>query len=873
MRIRSWLNLWQTASPNRRARRAHPGGSRRHLARRQLTIERLEDRSVPAFLAPVNYDAGTNPYSIVTADFNGDGRLDLAAANCSDSTVTVRLGNGDGTFQAPQTSDTGANPLSLAVGDFNGDGKLDIVTANANDVSVMLGNGNGTFQAPSSISLGVSPRSVAVGDFNGDGKLDLGVTSNYFHPPWWGGGYYGSYYYPGYYDGYASVMMGNGDGSFSSPSTNYLGYGYHEGAAVGDFNADGRADFATADAEYSSVNVLLSNADGSLGGPSSFSAGYYPVSVAAGDVNGDGKADLVTANLYGGNVSVLLGDGLGSFGSPQDFGAGSYPQSVAMADFNGDGHIDLVTANPDAGAVSVLLGDGTGAFTPPVNAAAGPYSIAVAVGDFNGDGRPDAASANYSGNNVSVLINDNIWPALDAPSITIDDVSVTEGNSGTTNAAFTVNLSSSYSKTVTVHYSTADGSAVAGDDYQATSGVLTFAPGETSKTILVPVIGDHLFEYNEYFTVQLVDPTNAFVVDATGYGTILDDEPYISIDSYSHAEGNSGTTAFTFTVSLSTASDEAVTVDYTTADFTPDEEYWYGPGATAGSDYIANSGTLTIPAGDTSATITVLVNGDRNGEYDESFWVNLSNPSNGQFSSSQAIGTILNDEPYVSIDSTSVAEGNTGTTTLTFNVTLSAASDAPVIVNFATNDGSATVAGGDYQSKAGTVTFAPGETSKPITVLVNGDRLGEYDEYMYVSLADADGALIGNGTGYGTIFDNEPRISINSVSITEGNSGTRLMTFTMTLSHAYDQAVTVKYATHDDTAKVSDNDYVAASGTLTFSAGQTSKTFTVTIKGDKKKEADEYFYVLLSDASTNALIYNAYGWGTIRNDDSHGKGH
>ena len=123
------------------------------------------------------------------------------------------------------------------------------------------------------------------------------------------------------------------------------------------------------------------------------------------------------------------------------------------------------------------------------------------------------------------------------------------------------------------------------------------------------------------------------------------------------------------------------------------------------------------------------------------------------------------------------------------------------------------------------------------------------------------------------ILDDEPRLSINSVSVTEGNSGTKVMTFTVTLSAAYDQAVTVNYATHDYSATVADNDYAATSGTLTFAPGQTSKTFTVVIKGDKKKEADESFYVLLSGASGNAFIPDAYGWGIILNDEpGNGKG-
>jgi hypothetical protein len=232
------------------------------------------------------------------------------------------------------------------------------------------------------------------------------------------------------------------------------------------------------------------------------------------------------------------------------------------------------------------------------------------------------------------------------------------------------------------------------------------------------------------------------------------------------------------------------------------------------------------------------------------------------------VGIILDDEPRVSIGGATVTEGNTGTTAMMFTVTLSAAYDQPVTVTYATSDGSATTAGGDYQAKSGTLTFVPGETSKPITVLVNGDRLGEYDEYFVVNLTGATSALLDNNTSYGTILDDEPRIRINSVSIAEGNSGTKLMTFTATLSAAYDQPVTVHYATQDDSATVADNDYVATSGTLTFAPGETSKTFTVVIKGDKKREANESFRVILSGASSNAVIDNAYGWGTILDDDT-----
>ena len=177
----------------------------RHISR--ACFETLEDRRLMSFTPAVSYPAGTNPQEIVTADFNNDGRLDLATCNTGSGSVSVLLGNGNGTFQAPQTSAAGDNPVSIAVGDFNGDGKLDLTAANGGTgaVSVMRGNGDGTFQAPSGIGVGGDPTSVAVGDFNDDGKLDVAATSNVYVP------YYSYYYgYYGFNEGHVHVLLGNG---------------------------------------------------------------------------------------------------------------------------------------------------------------------------------------------------------------------------------------------------------------------------------------------------------------------------------------------------------------------------------------------------------------------------------------------------------------------------------------------------------------------------------------------------------------------------------------------------------------------------------------------------------------------------------------
>jgi hypothetical protein len=197
--------------------------------------------------------------------------------------------------------------------------------------------------------------------------------------------------------------------------------------------------------------------------------------------------------------------------------------------------------------------------------------------------------------------------------LTIGHVTVLEGNEGTHNAVVTVSLAEPHGNSVTVNYTTADGTATAGSDYLAVSGKLTFAKNEMSKSILVPVIGDRIPEADRYFSVRLSNPKGAKIADGEGIVTIVDDEPRISISDVS-ALPNSGATSFTFTVSLSAAYDLPVTVHYDTADGT----------AIAGIDYTAVSGDLVFAPGQTNQTITVMVNGEQVLEPNKTFFVNLS---------------------------------------------------------------------------------------------------------------------------------------------------------------------------------------------------------------------------------------------------------
>jgi Calx-beta domain len=223
-----------------------------------------------------------------------------------------------------------------------------------------------------------------------------------------------------------------------------------------------------------------------------------------------------------------------------------------------------------------------------------------------------------------------------AASLSINNITVTEGNTGTTPAVFTVTLSTASNQTVTVNYATADGTATAGSDYSATAGTLTFTPGTTSQTITVAVLGDTRTEANETFFVNLSTPSNATIADGRGQGTILNDDalPALSINNVTVTEGNTGTTPAVFTVTLSAASGQTVTVNYATADGK----------ATAGSDYTATAGTLTFTPGATSQTITVAVLGDTVKEPTETFFVNLSNATNATIASGRGRGSILDND-------------------------------------------------------------------------------------------------------------------------------------------------------------------------------------------------------------------------------------
>ncbi len=344
--------------------------------------------NTPSFAVPGFAGVG-HPVSVVADDFNGDGKLDLAVTGDCCPFVSILLGTGAGSFSAATEFAVADNrPMSVAAGDLNGDGKLDLAVANytSNSVSILLGTGTGSFGAFSNFAVSTDPNSnpifVAIADLNGDGKLDLAVAVERLNS--------------------VSILLGTGTGSFGAATT--FGVGTQpQSIALGDFNRDGKLDLAIANNGSSNVSILLGDGTGNFGAASNFAVAFGPLAVTVGDFNGDGKLDLAVVNSASANVSILLGTGTGGFSAASNFGVFGLPVSVAAGDFNGDGAPDLAVAGSNH--VSILLGTGTGSFNAETSFSTGFGPRFVALGDFNSDGKLDLAVAAEDSNGVSILLN------------------------------------------------------------------------------------------------------------------------------------------------------------------------------------------------------------------------------------------------------------------------------------------------------------------------------------------------------------------------------------------------------------------------------------------------------------------------------------
>lgn len=344
-----------------------------------------------------------------------------------------------------------------------------------------------------------------------------------------------------------------------------------------------------------------------------------------------------------------------------------------------------------------------------------------------------------------------------APTVSIASNSTSEGDSGIKTLSFTVTQSAVSGLNTTVNYSTSDGTATAGSDYVAvTNGTVTIPAGSMSGTAAVTINGDTTLESNESFSVTLSNPVNATLgTPFSVTGMIINDDsiPTLSVANVSQAEGSTGGyTQMIFTATLSNPSSAEANVTYATANGTADSGY-------VGADFTSQGGTLTFAAGETTKTISIPIFGDTNVEPDQNFTINFTTPNGLSITTASATGTILNDDadvPNITIADQSINEGNSGTTNMTFTVTVTNMKATNVTVNYTTSDGTA-LAGSDYNTTSGTVTFTPsGSTTQTITVPIIGDTIVELTEQFYVILSNPTGsAVISDNNATGTITDND----------------------------------------------------------------------------------------------------------------------
>jgi hypothetical protein len=604
----------------------------------------LEDQTVileasgPSFTKDTSiYLPGVYYSSVAWADYNGDGEQDLLLTGLDSSYNGISKlykNTGSGFIEDTSVSLPGVYAGSVAWADYNGDGKQDLLLTGwdgSGYISKLYKNTGSGFIEDTSVSLpGVSSGSVAWADYNGDGKQDFLLTG---------------------FDSYSSETISNkisklykntGSGFIEDTSVSLPGVGWSS-VAWADYNGDGKQDFLLTGYDNSNnpISKLYKNTGSGFSEDTSvYLPGVRYSSVAWSDYNGDGKPDfLLTGTDSSGYISKLYKNTGSGFSEDTRV---SLPDvsgsSVAWADYNGDGKPDLLLTGYDNSnnKISKLYKNTGSGFTEDTSVSLpGVGWSSVAWADYNGDGKPDflLTGEDNSGNYISKLYK-NTTPNIIAQ-ISIKDTQIIEGDNGKKLAKFTVSLNTPSTQTVTVNYATTNDTAKVGEDYQRTNGKLTFKPGETRKTVNVPVFGDTKLEANETFKLLLSQPKNAKLGKKQAIGSITNDDlAKISIKDTQIIEGDDGKKQAKFTVSLNTKVNQKVEVSYATSDGT----------AKVGEDYQRTNGKLTFQPNQTQKTIIVPILGDTLDEDNETFFLNLSKPKNADLGDKRAIGKITDND-------------------------------------------------------------------------------------------------------------------------------------------------------------------------------------------------------------------------------------
>ena len=417
-----------------------------------------------SFTKAATLPVGHEPYSVVAADVNGDGKVDLISANFGNNTLTVLTNNGSGGFAVASTLAVGSLPASVIAADVNGDGKVDLICANVgqglNDgtLTILTNNGSGGFAIASSPGAGAEPYSVTAADVNGDGKVDLicaDVGSDTL-----------------------TILTNNGSGGFAIASFPFVGpNGYYVTAA--DVNGDGKVDLICANIGNDTLTVLTNNGSGGFATACSPSVGSDPYSVAAADVNGDGKVDLICANDFDNTLTILTNNGSGGlFTIASSPAVGVTPVSVTAADVNGDGKVDLICANEGNHTLTILTNNGSGGFAVSSSPSVGGNPVCVIAADVNGDGHVDLICANEEDDTLTVLTNTPVGVTASISLAGLPAAAVPNGDTGVNlSGTFTGGISATnFAATTVTNFAQVSGPLPASFSFTSHGGRLLIRP-------------------------------------------------------------------------------------------------------------------------------------------------------------------------------------------------------------------------------------------------------------------------------------------------------------------------------------------------------------------------------------------------------------
>ncbi|MDT4967556.1 MAG: hypothetical protein QOJ64_2293 [Acidobacteriota bacterium] len=581
--------------------------------------------------------------SIAVADFNNDGKADLALADqYNGGRLQLRFGDGTGQFTGSDSLNVGGAADRVISRDFNADGKWDLATTNTTtgSVVVFINNGAGGFPQSSGISVGSSPAGLVAADFNGDGKLDLAVANKFSRD--------------------VALLRGNGSGGFVASATFPLGKELTS-IATSDFNADGKPDLAVASHAVRDVTIIMGNGTGGFGAAASFDLGPSPTSIAVEDFNQDGKTDIVASrdgssaliaillNSCGSLPPTLPGISVGDVTMPEGNDINAPPARFTLTLSSSSAQRVTVSYATSAGTASpgpdFDMVSGVVAFDPGETAKTVLVPILGETLDeydetFNLTLSNPIGGTIVRGVATCTLLNDDPPPTI----AIVDSGPIAEGDAGNTTVVLGLRLNTGSPKPITVDYSTADNTAIAGSDYQASSGSITFAPGETFRLIAFLVNGDTVNEATESFFVNLSNPVNVAILDGTATVTIVnDDSPAVQSGQISY---NIAEDAGRLSITVSRAGDpsNSASVDYATSDTAGLQNCDTVSGkASQRCDYATTVGTLRFAPGERTKTILIPIVNDSYAEGSESFMIKLSNPVGAALGSNSTATVIITD--------------------------------------------------------------------------------------------------------------------------------------------------------------------------------------------------------------------------------------